>query len=68
MKSNGYALLGILQSYAPNGPAQQHCTNMVHRAEADGASDLDIEKMLASALSDGLNHGNWPWTSRTASN
>lgn len=61
MKSNGYALLGVLQAYAPNGPAQQLCTNMVHKAQADGASDKEVEQMLANAISDGLTHGNWPW-------
>lgn len=59
--NNKYTLLGLLQSYAPNGPAQQHCTNMVHAAERDGASDMDVEKMLVNAISDGLTHGNWPW-------
>lgn len=61
MNANAYTLLGVLQSHAPNGSAQQLCASMVHQAERSMVSDLGIEKMLANAIADGLNHGNWPW-------
>ncbi len=60
-QSRAYRLLGILKEHAPNGAAQEACTNLYHKVSMDGGSDLDLEKAMAGALTDGLNYGNWPW-------
>lgn len=59
------ALLAILQEYAPDGTAQQKCTEMVHEMQDAGESDDKITEALASSIVDGLRHGNWPWVTRT---
>lgn len=64
-QSNAYRLLGILQSHAPTATEQQMCTELTWKAESDGATHEDIEKMLVGVLSDGLNYGNWPWSPKT---
>jgi hypothetical protein len=55
-------LLQVLQSHAPDEAAEGWCRKAVSQAQAYSATEDDIEKMLATALSDGLNHGNWPWS------
>lgn len=57
----GYALLSILQAYAPTGIAQQRCTELYHQAQRDEPSLHRQVVSMANALSDGLNYGNWPW-------
>lgn len=66
MRDHRQALLAMLQDHAPDGAAQQRCTTLVWEAERDGATPADVEKMLVTALSDGLNHGNWPWAESPA--
>ena len=53
----------LLCSYATTDDQKEQCnwttTNMV----ADGLSEKVIELHLASAITDGLRQGNWPWIS-----
>lgn len=55
-------LLGIVQSYAPSGDAQQKCTEMFWDAQREGATPRDLVRMLAGSLVDGFAYDNWPWT------
>lgn len=55
------ALLGILQSHAPNGQAQSLCAKFVNDLVAGGAEPEEVEKALVNALADGFNHANWLW-------
>lgn len=64
-QNRAYRLLYILRDHAPNVKAQEICSRMYHKAIMDGASDEDLEKTMANALADGLNHGNWPWSAPT---
>lgn len=63
--STSYRLLSVLQDYAPNGQAQEVCSQMYNKAIDDAASKEELDSMLATMLSDGLNHGNWPWVRGT---
>jgi hypothetical protein len=56
---NAYTLLRMLQGYAPNGAAQQKCSEMYNEAIADGPKAAMLT--MLGALSDGLKYGNWPW-------
>lgn len=56
-----YKMLGILQSYAPDGAARQQCAEVLQQMEADHASPEQIVSYFAGALVDGLNYGNWLW-------
>lgn len=59
---HGTSLLAILQDYAPNGPAQQKCTELLWSLQKTWGANYDkINEHLAGALIDGLRHGNWPW-------
>ena len=59
--SKTYQLLSMLQSYAPNGTAQNDCTRLLHELEGDELTERQIVRALAAWLLDGLDHGNWPW-------
>lgn len=61
VREHAQKILGIIQSLAPDGPAQFKATQMYWQAEKDGASDLDLLKTVTNTLADGLNHDNWPW-------
>lgn len=58
------AMLGLLQSYAPNGKAQALCAtqfnSVLPQNQKDELQDAQI-RHLAGALLDGLKFGNWPW-------
>lgn len=66
--SNAYRLLTCLQAYAPDGDAQQICTDMLHDMEHLKESDEMIELGLVGAIYDGLRYGNWPWVLRNKKN
>ncbi len=53
-----YELLGILQSHAPDGEAQQKCAKLYNQMFEDGATTAEIEKYLIGILHIGLNTGN----------
>jgi hypothetical protein len=61
MTGRASVLLGVLLSYAETEAEQQKCTEMVLKAEADGAPPEEVEKVLVYSLADGLRYGNWPW-------
>jgi hypothetical protein len=61
MNENAYALLGILQKYAPNGSAQQRCSEVYNSLQAQGAYDNELEKALVVLLLNGL-EGDWFWS------
>lgn len=56
-----YRLLGILRGYAPNGPAQQACSDFYGILQENGIGGRELELHLVNALQDGLAHGNWLW-------
>lgn len=62
MDTNKNRLLMVLQSYAYDAAEQQRCSEMLWAAEADHMNEKSLELILASAIVDGLRHGNWPWT------
>lgn len=57
-----YQLLTILQSYAPDGPAQTKCNEIYWAAEKEGSQGRRLEFILVQALHTGLAFGIWPWT------
>lgn len=61
MEPIAYKLLSILQHFAPTGRDQQIAAEMVQQANRDGADITAVRLMLASAITDGLKYGNWPW-------
>lgn len=64
-RENSYTLLAIIQSHAPTGADKMKCADVYNKARADGAIPHVLEQTMASTLIDGLNSGNWPWTSYT---
>ena len=56
-----YQLLTILQSYAPDGTAQQMCADFYAELQAAGFSGRELDLRLMYALHDGLQAGNWLW-------
>lgn len=61
MTDASYQLLGILQGYAPTGSAQEKCSELYREAQSEGRAGRELDKILAGAIYDGLNSGNWPW-------
>ena len=61
-KTTPYQMLGVLQTFAPNGEAQAKCTEVYNKAIKDGANDEDLLKMLVGMMVDGIYNGCWPWT------
>jgi hypothetical protein len=61
-----YVLLGLLLDYAPDAAAQILVTEMYNEMKAAGETDQVFETNLINSLSDGINHGNWPWFTRVA--
>jgi len=61
MPDNVQVLLGVLQSYAPNGDAQQACSELLWSAQREGLTVREQVLMLVNTLHDGLSYGNWPW-------
>jgi hypothetical protein len=64
-------MLRVLQSYAPTGNEQQVCSDWVNEvrsgkprsalsAGSGPATDDQVIRMLAGAIVDGMDHGNWP--------
>lgn len=66
-RTRSYRLLKILQEYAPNVSAQRKCLDIYIQAQDDSMPEEYIEYMMASSISDGLKHGNWPWNMNKAS-
>jgi hypothetical protein len=56
-----YILHGVLLTHAPNGKAQELCTAIYNRMQADGLTEKRVQLNIVQALADGLAHGNWPW-------
>jgi hypothetical protein len=56
-----YYMIGILQSHAPNGPAQQLVAQVYSDMKADNFSENQMQSELAGLLKDGLDYGNWIW-------
>jgi len=54
-------LLAALQSHAPNATAVRVCEVMIDMARQHDADENVLQLMLAGMLTDGLQHGNWPW-------
>lgn len=61
-QQNAYRLLTIIQGHAEIGSQQMAVAAVYNKALADGASYQELTATMATILSDGLNHGNWPWT------
>jgi len=59
-KDAAYALLGVCRDFSPTGREQQAFTNVYNDLLATNESSEEVAKQLASALLDGLRHGNWP--------
>jgi hypothetical protein len=57
-----YQMLGVLQTFAPNGEAQAKCTLIYNEAIKHGADDKDLLRMLVGILVDGVYSEVWPWT------
>lgn len=53
--------LGLLQLFAPDGVAQQICSEMVNEMQRDGMPPSEQMRVLAGCIYDGLSHGTWPW-------
>jgi hypothetical protein len=62
MSSNAQKLLAVLQDYAPTGSAQARCGELIGEMFKDGLTTREIDATLAGYISDGIRHGNWPWT------
>lgn len=60
--NNAYILLGVLQSYAPDGEAQATCARFYWNIHKNGTSQKEVVTALAEAISEGLRHNNWPWS------
>jgi hypothetical protein len=56
-----YILHGVLLHRAPDAKAQELCTAIYNRMQADGLTEDRIQLNIVQALNDGLAHGNWPW-------
>jgi hypothetical protein len=46
-----------LQSYAPDGKAQEKCSKIYNGV----IEDSDKVRVMLYAIFDGMNYGNWPW-------
>jgi hypothetical protein len=64
MSSNAQKLLAVLQDYAPTGSAQAKCGELIGEMFKDGLTTREIDATLAGYISDGIRHGNWPWTEK----
>jgi hypothetical protein len=60
-EANAYKLLGVLLSHASDRDEQAVTSAWYNRAQEQGAHGRQLELACASALIDGLRHGNWPW-------
>lgn len=56
-QSVAYKLLGILHHIAPDGEAQNVCTQIFNSYQSGPEQD----KAMCLALADGYLYGNWPW-------
>lgn len=56
------ALLEVILQIAPDATCRAKVVKVHSDAILSGASDLELLKTLANILADGLNHGNWPWS------
>lgn len=54
-------ILVILIRCAPNGAAQEKCSQLYNEASKHAESNFDVLKTMVGALQDGLKYGNWPW-------
>lgn len=61
-QDGAYKILGILQDIAPNGEAQNDCTNAYNEILKIATDDKEILLRMAGMLYDGLAFGNYPWT------
>lgn len=59
---NAYALLGIIQSHAPDLKAQEQVSQTYNNVLREASVTLEV--YMAGMLYDGLAFGNWPWTRR----
>lgn len=68
--TNGYIILGVLLSHAPDRDAQAFMSKKYNEIcglvstdhEVEKVMTGEIEKVMAGLLFDGLAFGNWPWT------
>jgi hypothetical protein len=60
-EANAYKILGILLTHARDRAEQIACSAWYNRIQEQGAHGSALEVACASALIDGLRHGNWPW-------
>jgi len=65
---NASTLLGIIMYHAPDGKAQGLMAKRYYEITMQVMQDYEsnqyfhLERTMASVLSDGLTHGNWPWS------
>jgi hypothetical protein len=58
-----YRLLGFIQAeYCPYGTAQALMADLYNKAVDKGATDAELQLMLASVVVDGLKTDVWPWS------
>jgi hypothetical protein len=58
-----FHLLKVLRAYAPHEAARLQCDELLAQIRKDHDESIpEIDRVLAGALLDGLQHGNWPWT------
>ena len=68
---NASTLLGIIMQHAPDGRAQGLMAKKYYEITMQVMQDyekdqyLQLERVMAGILSDGLSHGNWPWNMGT---
>lgn len=58
---NARILLGVLQSYAPDGPALQRCAEIFSEMEISLRDDREMVSTLADLIKRGIDSGTWFW-------
>jgi hypothetical protein len=61
-QKEAYTMLGLLQRIAPTGKEQRQIAEVYNQMRDDGLTWREVLVNLANILSNGLEHGNWPWT------
>jgi hypothetical protein len=66
MESQAYRLMIVLVEYAQTSLDMEKAAQFYRELIGSPLSQTEIEIQLASAIVDGLRHGNWPWTNYAA--
>lgn len=64
-RNTSASVLALLQGYAPNGAAQQACSDMYNQMQADGLNEREVSRRMVSALHEGLSYDLWPWSGQS---